>query len=361
MPARALARRMSTTTPSAMNSPSPRDAAGGRRRRRRSGRLALALDAASSARRHQPVRRPPAGADVKRDPRTLALSLGRRAVAAAARRLAGRTGGTAILEVNVSQQPPGAAGFSALFGEPEVRIAARQAVPMLGAVLSYGRIVTTLQQAGSPPRPRSRAAAHALRHAGGAVKPVAGGVEIDAGIAEAVRPGRDRRGRRLRRSGAQGRSARLRPGGLGRHGRARARGAARRGLRALHAPRPGGAAAAAGRACFAMVWCVESDDDPVAALADAQRLAVLNTIFPAAPTPLRSITPLKRFELGLNAERTLTKAARCASAMRRRRCTRWPARASTSAARCRGAGQPAASRTRPRCRAAPAPVEWQRA
>jgi 2-octaprenyl-6-methoxyphenol hydroxylase len=35
-------------------------------------------------------------------------------------------------------------------------------------------------------------------------------------------------------------------------------------------------------------------------------MAVLNTIFPAAITPLRSISPLKRFALGLNAERRLS-------------------------------------------------------
>jgi 2-octaprenyl-6-methoxyphenol hydroxylase len=40
-------------------------------------------------------------------------------------------------------------------------------------------------------------------------------------------------------------------------------------------------------------------------LSDAQRLAVLNTIFPAAAGRLLAITPLKCFSLGLNAERTL--------------------------------------------------------
>ncbi|HRH89705.1 MAG TPA: FAD-dependent monooxygenase, partial [Rubrivivax sp.] len=54
-----------------------------------------------------------------------------------------------------------------------------------------------------------------------------------------------------------------------------------------------------------LVWCVGTDDDPVAGLDDAQRLAVLNTIFPAAVGSLRAVSPLKRFPLGLNAERTL--------------------------------------------------------
>ena len=49
-----------------------------------------------------------------------------------------------------------------------------------------------------------------------------------------------------------------------------------------------------------------SDDDPVAELDDAQRVTVLNSIFHAAVGRIESITPLKRFPLGLNAERTLT-------------------------------------------------------
>ena len=53
------------------------------------------------------------------------------------------------------------------------------------------------------------------------------------------------------------------------------------------------------------MWCVPSGDDPVAGLGDAPRLAVLNTIFPAAAGRLVGITPLKSFALGLNAERTL--------------------------------------------------------
>jgi 2-octaprenyl-6-methoxyphenol hydroxylase len=40
-------------------------------------------------------------------------------------------------------------------------------------------------------------------------------------------------------------------------------------------------------------------------LTDAQRLAVLGTVFPAAAGRLVDITPLKSFALGLNAERTL--------------------------------------------------------
>ena len=78
----------------------------------------------------------------------------------------------------------------------------------------------------------------------------------------------------------------------------------RHGVRALHAPRPGRAAAAAagraGRAAPRCVWCVASDDDPVARLDDAQRVAVLNTSSTRARRPHRRITPLKRFALGLH-------------------------------------------------------------
>ena len=50
-----------------------------------------------------------------------------------------------------------------------------------------------------------------------------------------------------------------------------------------------------------------ADDDPVRELDDAQRVAVLNTHLPSAPPAASpSMSPLKAFPLGLNAERTLT-------------------------------------------------------
>jgi 2-octaprenyl-6-methoxyphenol hydroxylase len=55
----------------------------------------------------------------------------------------------------------------------------------------------------------------------------------------------------------------------------------------------------------ALVWCVPSADDPVQGLAPAQRAALLNTLLPAAAGRVTEVGPLKRFELGLNAERTL--------------------------------------------------------
>ena len=69
------------------------------------------------------------------------------------------------------------------------------------------------------------------------------------------------------------------------------------------------ARAAGGTAQAAMVWCVNSDDDAVAPLTDAQRIAVLNTLLPPEAGRVVSISALKRFALGLNAERTLVDGA----------------------------------------------------
>jgi 2-octaprenyl-6-methoxyphenol hydroxylase len=55
-----------------------------------------------------------------------------------------------------------------------------------------------------------------------------------------------------------------------------------------------------------LVWCVPAADDPVEPLSDAQRLAVLNTMFDAEVGAITAVSPLKRFALGLSAERTLT-------------------------------------------------------
>ncbi|WP_298833598.1 FAD-dependent monooxygenase [uncultured Piscinibacter sp.] len=244
--------------------------------------------------------------DVGGDPRTLALSLGsiqwlKRLEAWPSEDV------QPILEVNVSQQPPSALPMlGALLGEPTVHITAReQAVPMLGAVLSYGRIVGTLQrawlarEAQQPQRLHTRFGSPVA-----AIKALAGGVEVDAGIVErfdlaVVAEGgvfADQARKAVRRDYHQCAwvgTVELPP--------AAAEGVAyerftRHGPAAL-LPLPGRRAS--------LVWCTSDDDDPVAGLDDAQRLAVLNTIFPAAVTPLRSISPLKRFALGLNAERTL--------------------------------------------------------
>ena len=248
-----------------------------------------------------------ADVDIARDPRTIALSLGSVQLL---ERLQAWDASFAqpILEVHVSQQAP---SFSP-FGEPELRIrAADEGVPMLGAVLGYGRIVAPLQSAWlaaaqrEPARLRSRfgTPVAALKAAG----PRA--VEVDAGIAETfdvavIAEGgvfADQARKALmhdyRQTAWVGQVtlAGATPGTaferFTRHGPA--------------ALLPSQAEAGSATQRAALVWCVSSDDDPVASLDDGQRLAVLQSIFPPSVGRLVGVTPLKHFALGLNAERTL--------------------------------------------------------
>jgi 2-octaprenyl-6-methoxyphenol hydroxylase len=275
--------------------------------------------------------------DVSGDPRTLALSLGSVQIL---ERLGAWQAQAAqpILEVHVSQQPP--SGLPELpflsdvlpkflaqrFNEPELRIrAVDEAVPMLGAVLSYGSIVAPLQRAwfdaerAEPQRLHSR-----FGTAVAALKNLEHGVEVDAGIAErydlaVIAEG----GVYTERSAAvdAGRSLVAMPTAPLKHDYAQtawvgqvtfaddAGGAARRapGIAFERFTRHGPAALLPlkdGRA--ALVWCVASDEDPVRELNDAQRVAVRNSIFPKAAGQIAAISPLKAFALGLIAERTLT-------------------------------------------------------
>ena len=264
----------------------------------------------------------PLDKDVSGDPRTLALSLG-------SVQLLERLGAwrpeqaQSILEVHVSQQPP---SLPALIGdwlpEPELRIrAVDEAVPLLGAVLSYGAIVAPLQQvwlaaeAAEPQRLRSRfgtpvAALKNLDGVGGLGdgSGTAGGVEVDAGIAErfdlAVTAEGGVFSTQVRKSLTHDYQQTAWVGKVTFEGAAGARsqGVAyerftRHGPVALLPLKSGGAG---------LVWCVPNDDDPVRDLDDAQRVTVLNSIFHPAVGRIASITPLKHFPLGLNAERTLT-------------------------------------------------------
>ena len=248
----------------------------------------------------------PLDKDVSGDPRTLALSLGSVQIL---ERLGAwnADAAQAILEVHVSQQPPSLAGpLANLIGEPEVRIRAiDEAVPLLGAVLSYGGIVAPLQRAWEaavalePQRLSSRFGVPVA-----ALKPTPSSVEVDASIADTfdlavvaeggVFSGQVRKAvvHDYRQTAWVGTVAlkNARPGvafeRFTRHGPA-----------ALLPLKDGRAA---------LVWCVNSDDDPVAALNDAQRLVVLNTIFHSEVGEVTALSPLKQFALGLNAERTLT-------------------------------------------------------
>ena len=253
----------------------------------------------------------PADQDVSGDPRTLALALG--SVQLLQRLDAWpATAVQPITEVLVSQAPPtihlrGAAAAVHLRASDE-------AVPMLGAVLAYGTLVTSLQRAWqaaealAPQRLHSRFG----RPVADVRNLVEGGVEVDAGIAErfdlaVVAEGgvfADQARKAITHDYRQ--TAWV--------GTATLAGATP-GLAVERFTRDGPLAllplppAADGSARVAMVWCVSADDDPVAPLTDAQRITVLNSLLPEAAGQVVGLSPLKHFALGLNAERTLVDGA----------------------------------------------------
>ena len=258
--------------------------------------------------------------DVSADARTLALSLG-------SVQLLQRLGvwpaelAQPILQVHVSQAPPTLRLWGA---DSAVQLSAEdERVPMLGAVLSHGQLVAALQRAwtaavtrqphGPPQRLVSRFGTPVS-----AVKPLADGVEIDAGVAErfdlAVIAEGGVFAEHARKSLAHDYqqtawvgTVELEGGtpGLAVERFTRSGPLALLPLLPLLPPQPLPADGARTRQRAAMVWCVDSNDDPVAELSDAQRLAVLATQLPAAAGRVVSISPLKRFALGLNAERSL--------------------------------------------------------
>jgi 2-octaprenyl-6-methoxyphenol hydroxylase len=242
--------------------------------------------------------------DIARDPRTLALSLGSVQLL---RRLKAWDAEHAqpILQVHVSQQPPSWGPF----GEPELRIrAVDEAVPMLGAVLSYGHIVAPLQAAWfaaceqEPQRLRSRFGTPVS-----GLKSLGAGVEIDAGIVETYDLAVVAEGgvfaEQARKALAHDYRQTAWVGQVTLAGATPGMAFERFTLHGPAALLPLRGDGDVQRA--ALVWCVRSDDDPVRDLSDAQRLTVLASIFPPAVGRLTGVTPLKHFALGLNAERTL--------------------------------------------------------
>jgi 2-octaprenyl-6-methoxyphenol hydroxylase len=248
----------------------------------------------------------PADRDISGDPRTLALSLG--SVQLMKRLNAwDATAAQPILEVQVSQQPP---TWTGPLGKPEVTLrAADEAVSQLGAVLSYGAVVAPLQRAweaavaAAPDRLSTR-----FGTAVNGLKPLPDAVELDCGIAERFDLAVVAEGGVF---GEQARKALVSSYGQtawvgqvviegGRPGLAIER-FTRDGPLALLPLKPG----ADGLQRAALVWCVNSGDDAVAPLSDAQRVTVLNTLLPDGIGRIVSITSLKSFALGLNAERTL--------------------------------------------------------
>jgi 2-octaprenyl-6-methoxyphenol hydroxylase len=276
--------------------------------------------------------------DVSADPRTLALALG-------SVQLLQRLGAwpaahaTPIEAVHVSQAPP------SLDGAGEVRLsAADEGVPMLGAVIAYGPLVSALQAAwceaveSSGGRLQSRfgtpvAGLKAVQGVSGAsasgasASGTASAVEVDAGIAETfdlavvaeggVFADQARKalthdyqqnawvgtatlesapaGTAFERFTRQGPVALL-PLGPEPEGTARPVGAPGTCERTAGGPK---------RQRYALVWCSSATDDPVETLTDEQRIAVLNTLLPAQAGQVVALSALKRFALGLNAERTL--------------------------------------------------------
>jgi 2-octaprenyl-6-methoxyphenol hydroxylase len=261
--------------------------------------------------------------DVGADPRTLALSLGSVQLL---QRLGAWHAESAqpICEVHVSQDAPSL--FAALapgLAEPELTIrAVDEAVPMLGAVLRYGQVVAPLQsawqaaQAAAPERLFDRFGRRVTALVNRSDPP---GVEVMVEGAERERfdlvvvaeggvfasapkddllAGAGARRPALRRDYGQTAwvgSVGFESGAAGTGGVAYER-FTRHGPAAL-LPLPDGRAG--------LVWCVDSRDDPVRELDDAQRVAVLNATFHPRTPRLASISPLKAFPLGLSAERTL--------------------------------------------------------
>ena len=252
----------------------------------------------------------PLARDVGADPRTLALALGSVQLL---QRLGAWNAASAqsILQVHVSQAPPTLQHpIFGTAGEPEVIIsAAEQGVAQLGAVLSYGHLIAPLQaawEAAAAADPARLTSRFGTPVAG--LKAVAGGVEVDADIADTfdlavVAEGgvfADQARKSLTHDYQQnawvGRVD-LAPDSPAGHAYERF---TRNGPLALLPLPP-----QAGQRRAALVWCMPKAEDEIAALSDAQRLTVIQSLLPAGVGVLQGISPLKCFALGLNAERSL--------------------------------------------------------
>jgi 2-octaprenyl-6-methoxyphenol hydroxylase len=273
----------------------------------------------------------PAERDLAADPRTLALSLG--SVQALQALGAWPEGaGADIATVHVSQTPP--PPLLPLAQAELLLQAAALGLPRLGVVLGYGALAAALQRAWLDAARAEPARLHTrLGQPVGALKPVPGGVEVDAGIAETFDLVVVAEGGVFAEQARKALAADYRQTAW--VGTAELEGAApgtaferftRQGPLALlplpplqspsHSPLPPEPSAAAapapgsaGRTRAALVWCVDRADDPVRPLTDAQRIAVLGTLLPPQAGRVRALSPLKDFALGLNAERTLVDPA----------------------------------------------------
>jgi 2-octaprenyl-6-methoxyphenol hydroxylase len=263
----------------------------------------------------------PADKDVSADARTLALSWG--TVQELQRMglwdaIAARGQHAPIRVVHVSQQQPTVLWPGPT--QPAVRSSAtEQGVPQLGAVVSYGALVSPLQTAWQTQVDADEA--RCVMRFGTPVrglKPVAQGVEIDADIAEtfdlvvvaeggvfADQPKLTWPQGVSRDYGQVAWVGQVLLDDTGEAGVAFER-FTTSGPAAL-LPLPPGSVVPGGpcgrRA--ALVWCVQHDDDPVRELSDAQRLTLLNSLFHPSVGQILQLSPLKAFPLGLNAHRQL--------------------------------------------------------
>ena len=274
--------------------------------------------------------------DVSGDPRTLALAQGS---VLALQRLGAwpAAAAQAITEVLVSQAPP---TFTLPWGPGMVRLrAADEGVPQLGAVLSYGALVTCLQQAWratealAPHRLHSRfgqpvvevrnldhrtaAGINDAKAEGDRVQVDAGGIVERFDLAVVAEGGVFADQARKAVVHDYGQTAWVGTVTLANAtpGLAIER-FTREGPVALlplpplpPLPQLAGVEASAATARAALVWCVTSLDDAVAPLSDAQRITVLNSLLPDEAGRVVAISPLKHFALGLNAERSLVDGA----------------------------------------------------
>ncbi len=251
--------------------------------------------------------------DVAADPRTLALSLGSVQLL---QQLGAWPGDAAapIHRVHVSQAPAGITlpGLLAHDAAAVTLDASELGVPQLGAVLAYGQLLAPLQAAWL-----AAAAAEPQRLATRFGTPVAAlkplveggdGVEVDAGIAERFDLAVVAEGGVF---ADQARKALVADYGQTAWVGTATLAAASGGVAFERFTTDGPLAllplpdAAAQPPRAALVWCVPTATDPVAPLADAQRLALLNSRLPAEAGAVTALSPLKCFALGLNAERSL--------------------------------------------------------